>query len=271
MLLIIMWRVWSLARSLRRGSYPGFLDRGFCVYGDDARLPWRTRPLSRRVLSQRRSVDAAMRIMLGPLYEPRLAWLVACLGAFPVVLLAPWLGVRWFIIRSQRLATLLYEPHGEIVELALLPGLGNVRQQRHALLMQALIRPLIYGGLCLAGAIAAVWAAQPRAHASPEAILNVLVPPVVLLLLFASLTLGVASGRLAPGSTWLRRPLWMVMVLLPVLYSSGSVAQMPEDPVGFLLFWILGEGRVLLVLVGMAAFVIYDAVRLRRHARLLCQ
>jgi hypothetical protein len=255
-LLLIAWRLWSLAHRLRRGSYPAMLEHGWYVDGDEARLLWHTRPFSGRVASQLHSVADAMGIMLRPLFAPKPVWLVLCLAALPVALLTGWVrvvlgmpelpvatslwrtlllvascfGAWWFRRRAQRLAAFLYEPQGESVELALLPGLGSMKQLRQALLMQALIRPLTYGGLCLAGLVAGYWGVQHIARAPPEPIVNDVLLPLMVLLLYVSLSLGVAAGRLSPTNAWLR-PSWAVMVLLPASCTPLPGAGAPVNAV----------------------------------------
>jgi hypothetical protein len=281
--------VWSLAGALRQGSDPGFLARRSYA-NDGADLRWRAGPLSGQMAVQRHPVADAMRIMLGPLFVPQRFWLLLCLGALVLVplssgvrllptaywqdlpvFLITWVAAEWFTIRVQRLATLLYEPQGETVELALLPGLGDVRQQRRALLKQALIPPLLHGGLCLAGIVASCWALLHMTHSPPQLVLNVAVPSAMVLLLFVSLSLGVASGRFAPTNDWLKGWGWIkILVVVPAGCSpvhGGGVAL--YDPAAFSL--VLWAGWWVAMLAGMAYFGIANIVRLRRQPCVLCQ
>lgn len=285
LLLLIVWRLALLARALKRGSCPGFLDRSLHVARDDARLLGHARLLSGRVPRPRASASAAMRMMLGPLYEPHPAWRIWRLAALPVLLLlgsgvraadltgliiifVPLLGGWWFLIRAQRLAVLLQGPQGETVELALLPGLGSARQQRRALLTQALLGPVRQGGLCLAGIVGGYWAVLRITQLPPERVLNLMVPSAMAVVLFVSLSLGVFSGRLAPTHAWLRG--WALVVLLPAGCSplagpSISLGYLDASPLTFWLTWWVA------MLAVMAACMTADTLRLRRLPRLLCQ
>lgn len=270
--LLVVVRVWWLARALRRGAMPAFLRRGWYVTRDDTSSKWQAQPLSGRMSPRRHSPGEAMRIMLGPLFALPPVWLLVCLAALAAALLsvlptfasriaavaASWLCAEWFMTLAQRLATVLHQPQGESAELALLPGLGAMRQQRHTLLTQAVMRPLLYGGLLLVGCLAGYWVA-PRIAPSPLQLVTAAAPPLTALVLFVSLSLGVVSGRFPPTNAWLRR--WAAIVLLPATTVVVPVSSFVAVSAAFLLP----------ILAGMAIDMIADLSRLRREPRVLCQ
>jgi hypothetical protein len=284
MLLLIAWRTAALDRALLRGWDPRRLVEP--IGGGDAdtlRSPlltgWRRR-------HSVQSPAAAMRVVLGPLYGRPALWIVlivAALGAMlspvadtlrsvrtsPLLMatqaLAPFLAIfpgLWLVFRIRRLAALLGEPGGEIADLALLPGLGSQREQRSALLQQALVRPLIYYGLCLGGLVGAhalfVWHAR-----MPPALVGILaVSAAAALLLFATLSVGVLAGRLSPASAWLKD--WtMCLFALPVMLSLITIDRGTWGAL-FGLVWCMAAAPIVVCLIAWT-------IRLRQRPNLLRQ
>jgi hypothetical protein len=291
--LLIMWGLGVLIRVLRTGSHDNVLRSA------DSGTPLRSG--ARQVLpagQQRnaaRSPAAVIRVALGPLYERHLIWILLFLAPIPIMLtlgarvrtimlfnpLIPVLaslagltvmGGAFFERRVRRLAGLLCDPGAEITDLALLPGLGSRRTQRRALLREALVRPLVYYGLCLSGAAGSCWVLVRLRRESIEPILFLVVWASAMLMVFAMMSVGVLSGRLDPASRWSKG--WMAYFLVPVpptLFSvyAGLGSVSAHDSTLSLLMW---QSLIWLMVLGaMAACLVAWAIRLSRRPNLLCR
>jgi hypothetical protein len=166
----------------------------------------------------------------------------------------------------------LYEPDGEIADLALLPGLGDERAQRRALLQEALVRPLAHFGLCLAGAVSSGWALVRLASGSIEPILFLVAWAAAQLMVFAIVSVGILSGRLNPSSPWSKY--WMVYFLIPTvpaLLSTWEDFKFVSAPAGSLSSSTWPDLIWLLVLAAMAVCLGVWSVRLSHRRNLLCR
>jgi hypothetical protein len=276
--LLIALRLRVLIRALRSGAYRGRFLRSLAEL-DERQKPTRWRNVDRSSLD-------VVRVCLGPVYERSVSWILLCFAPLPIMIL---LGPRvpaamfvpalkfpalmcvtlfvglFFLNRVRRLADLLCNPSGEISDLALLPGLGDRRLQRRALLREALIRPLAYYGLCLGGLVGSGWVLV-RLSQVPIEPMFLAVPSFALLtlVLFAMLTVGVLSGRLGRDNSWLERSaIFPVLFFLVACLSSLSPHAWTPNPLTWQsIAWAT-------VLCGMAAFLVRWGVQLRSRPNLL--
>jgi hypothetical protein len=240
-----------------------------------------------------RSTAAAFRRALEPpqASNERLAWLIFM--AMPIALLflfqnstieglrsifnsmaIPFslVGVTRVVARARRLGDLLWNQQGEIADLALLPGLGDVRCQRRALLYEALVRPSMYYALWFSG-IFGSWLIFARTAQAP--IQSILLLPELMcsiLMLFATLSVGVLSRQLDRSSVWFKG--WAYLVAVPAGFLSirslvilglfHALASMPS-----LLIW-QSFANVLMV-GGMVACLTVWGIQLSRKLNWLCQ
>jgi hypothetical protein len=236
------------------------------------------------------SSTCVLRVSLGPLYERRASRILLCyapapivilLGShastamfleylkFPVLVCVPSLGLSGVVFvrnRVRRLADLLCNPSGEIPELALLPGLGGRWLQRRALLREALVRPLAYYGLCLGGIVWSCWVLLRVSQIPIEPILFLAVPPSAMLMLFAMLTVGVLSRRLARDSVWFD---FSLAFLMPTMSFSILRFLFPHDSTPSLPTW---QSIVWVTVLGaMAACLVRWGIQLSRRPDLLCE
>jgi hypothetical protein len=240
--LAVAARGWWVLSGLSRGARPAFLNSGW-YGGAEGGVPRRPAGGFRWRASRRgaRSPAAAVRAALGPEFgahslgvllflapvlfpfAPRWpAWLAIplCFG--------PMSGGLWVYRHVERLAALLGAQGGEIVDLALLPGLGDLRQRQRALIGEALIRPLLQGGLCLAGIAAADWALLVFTGAPLAPLLPLGLLAAGLLLLHATLTMGVLAGRLRPRSPWMAAVFVFVPSSLLAMHDLRAGAQLSQ-------------------------------------------
>ena len=273
-------------------GYPAAAGSGVCqvltawqraVFGEKAHL---------RQPAVDRSSTGVWHISLGPLYGRRVSWILLCFALLPImvllathartvafatqmsgpvlmglaVLCGP-LGVMFLLTRVRRLAELLYNPSGEIADLALLPGWGGRCLQRRALLREALVRPLSYYGLCLVGMAGSCWALLRLCQAHIEPILSLVVPPSALLVMFAMMSVGVLSGRLGRDSPWFGRSIFLMFpfMFLPMFAALGSLA--PQDRLPSLLMW--QSIAWVIVLGSMAICLVWWGIGFSRRPNLL--
>jgi hypothetical protein len=242
-----------------------------------------------------RSSAAAIRVALGPLYRRLEIWLWSFVFAAPVLLsLRPgvvtltsamffvqlasfcWalIGAGMILVRVRRLADFLQNQGGEISDVALLPGLGNTRVHRRALLLEVLIRPLIHYALGM-GMVIVGWSALMRVVRAPlQPILTLAFLACAMLLLHATMSVGVLSRRLDRTSPWFNGWAYLLMicawgasfarVLACVLGSRCVYESTLELPAWLNLLWVP-------VLGGMAACLVAWALQLSRRQNLLCR
>jgi hypothetical protein len=186
---------------------------------------------------------------------------------YPVSFGVPILGGFLLLTRVRRLADLLGNPSGEIADLALLPGLGDREAQKRALLEEALIRPLIYYGLCLSGLLGLGWV-LPQLSQQPIDPLFLAVPSaaVLILLLFAMLIVGVLSGKVDRGSRWLD---W-AMIQPVCFFGIASISSLPRhDCIPALTTWpSIAWGVLFAAMVGLLT---RWGIQLNRRQNLLCR
>jgi hypothetical protein len=189
-----------------------------------------------------------------------------------VAFLFAFAGVTPVVARARRLADLLWNQQGEIADVALLPGLGDARSQRRAFLQAALIRPALHYVLWFC-AVASSWLILARTVQAPiQAIL--LLPELMcsILMLFATLSVGVLSRHLGRSSVWFKGfayvlaipavfwTIWRLWILGPVRAPTS----MPS-----LLIW---ESLAnVLMIGGMVVCLIVWGIQLSRKPNWLCQ
>ena len=235
-----------------------------------------------------RSSTGVWHISLGPLYGRRVSWILLCFAPLPIIVLPAThartvafatqmtgpvlmilavlcgpLGVMFILARVRRLADLLYNPSGEIADLALLPGWGGRWLQRRALLREALVRPLLYYGLCLGGMAGSCWVLVRLGQAHIEPILSLVLPPAALLAMFAMMTAGVLSGRLGRDSPWFGRSMFL---MLPFMYLTMFAALDPVSPRDWLPTLLMWQSIAWAIVLGtMTIFLVRWVIQLSRR------
>jgi hypothetical protein len=241
----------------------------------------------------KQSSAAAFRRALGPPQASSEMWVWLITMAIPIMLsflahqtsieslrspfhswawLFTFTGVTRVVARARRLGDLLWNQQGEIADLALLPGLGDARCQRRALLHTALVQPSIHYALWFCG-VFCTWLILARTvHAPVQSIL--LLPELMcsILMLFATLSVGVLSRHLDRSSVWFKG--WAYLLAIPALFwpiwrlgilgSFHAPASMPS-----LLIW--QSLANLLMVGGMVACLIVWGIQLSRKPNWLCQ
>jgi hypothetical protein len=181
-------------------------------------------------------------------------------------------GVTRVVARARNLADFLWNQQGEIADLALLPGLGDARCQRRALLHAALVRPSMHYALWFCG-VFGTWLILARTAQAP--IQSILLLPELMcsiLVLFATLSVGVLSRHLERSSVWFKG--WAYLLAIPALFwpiwrlgtlrSFGVSASMPN-----VLVW-QSLANVLMV-GGMLACLTVWGIQLSRKLNWLCK
>jgi hypothetical protein len=256
---------------------------------------WRTADRAIEGVKQRfgKQSSAAFRHALGPpqASSERLGWLMFM--AIPIVLLFllhknaieslrslfpilafsfAFAGVTRVVARARRLGDLLWNQQGEIADLALLPGLGGARYQRRALLHAALVRPSIHYALWFCG-VFGTWLILARTSQAP--VQSILLLPELMcsiLVLFATLSVGVLSRQLDRSSVWFKG--WAYLLAIPAVFWSIWRLGVPRSfcvPASMpsLLIW-QSLANVLMV-GGMLVCLIVWGIQLSRKPNWLCQ
>jgi hypothetical protein len=237
----------------------------------------------------------AFRVVLGsPLkLDALFAWLV--LAALPGILvlrdrdlaiifvkyflgsqvwLATMIGTMFCVARARRLGELLWSQNRELPDLALLPGLGNRRMQRHALLHEALLRPLIIYSLWF-GSLIICWSLVARAvEAPPQSILSLAVAALCVLLLSTMLSTGVLCRAVGRSSPWFKGLAYVVVIppFLSALLPAGVCAPSWSCAHASALSHIVWQGAAYTVaLAAIAAPLPAWIMQLKRRPNLFCQ
>jgi hypothetical protein len=257
---------------------------------------WRTAGRAIEGSNQRfgkQSSAAAFRRALGPSHasSERSGWLIFM--AIPIVLLfllhksaieslrssfQSWVwffaftGITRVVARARRLGDLLWNQQGEIADLALLPGLGDARYQRRALLHAALVGPSIHYALWFCGVFGTWWIFARTAQAPIQSIL--LLPELMcsILVLFATLSVGVLSRHLDRSSVWFKG--WAYVLAIPAVFWSiwRLVILGPfHAPVSMPSLLIWQSLANALMVGGMVACLIVWGIPLSRKPNWLCQ
>ena len=241
----------------------------------------------------KQSSAAAFRRALGPPQASSEMWAWLITMAIPIMLsfrlhqtsieslrssfhawawLFTFIGVTRVVARARRLGDLLWNQQGEIADLALLPGLGDARCQRRALLYTALVRPSIRYALWFCG-VFCTWLILVRTvHAPVQSIL--LLPELMcsILVLFATLSVGVLSRHLERSSVWFKG--WACLLAIPALFWSirrlGILRSfcVPDSMPNVLVWQSLANA---LMVGGMVACLIVWGIQLSRKPNWLCQ
>jgi hypothetical protein len=298
--ILITWRLRVLIRALGGDAHDELFSRSLAAVDG-----WNFQASSRSVTRMSSGSSASLRhrdvarfsavaarICLGPLYEHNASVMLLCFASIPIMLLHAtraytvafaklvtipvWIGLPFLLAtigvaflqaRVRRLAELLYDPSGEIADLAFLPGLGCRRQLRRALLREVLVRSLVQYGLCLGGIVGSCWALLRLGQAEIEPLLFLVVPALALLLLFAMMSVGVLSGRVGRDSAWLDRSILFLLppTLLSVFTGKGSLAV--HDWASTASMWLSAVWTI--VLCTMGACLVWWGIQLSRRIDLL--
>lgn len=272
-LLILAGRLAALGHAHRRGVRCAVLEEAL----QDG--PWpEARAASAGVRAGWRGCPpvAAARSALGPLYGSRamlkgaagvllagvapLAWIKPDLlspVAGGALGLAAMCASLWFLRLATRLAALLEQPGAEMAELALLPGVGSSQQQERTMLREALLRPLAWIALMLGGILAAYAA---RIDPPSALLILVVVFSAAMVLLFATVTIGVLARQLRPTHPWVQAV--ATLLFFPLLFPSAySLADRGRLSLWEGLAWGLVLGALCVCLISWARLV-------RRRARM---
>jgi hypothetical protein len=223
--------------------------------------------------SQRSVWLIAMAIPIALSFLPHKAAIESLRSLFPMGAFSfAFAGVTHVVARARRLGDLLWNQQGDIVDLALLPGLGDARCQRRALLHAALVRPSMHYALWFCGVFSS-WLILARTAQAP--IQSILLLPELMcsiLVLFATLSVGVLSRHLDRSSVWFKG--WAYVLAIPAVFWSiwrlvilgpfHAPVSMPS-----LLIW-QSLANVLMV-GGMVACLIVWGIQLSRKPNWLCQ
>jgi hypothetical protein len=181
-------------------------------------------------------------------------------------------GVTRVVARARRLGDLLWSQQGEIADLALLPGLGDARCQRRALLHAALIRPSIHYALWFCG-VFSTWLILARTVRTP--VQSILLLPELMcsiLILFATLSVGVLSRHLDRSSVWFKG--WAYVLAIPAVFWSVWRLVIPgpfHAPVSTPSLLIWQSLANVLMLGGMVVCLCVWGIQLNRKPNWLCQ
>lgn len=266
---------------------------------DRAWTAWWTTVFAERAGLRRRSVSRspadAFRVALGPLYRRIEVWLWLILFAAPILLSFRsralniismlffmgmvsfnWaaIGVTLVVFRVRRLADFLENQSGEISDLALLPGLGNRRVQRRAMLLEVLVRPLVHYALAMGIVIGGWWLLVRLVGMPLQPILTLTLLSCGMLMMLATMSIGVLSRRLDRVGPWSNVLASLLMVCTGCVSFPAPLAcavglgcghdLMPSPPVWVNLLWLP-------VLAAMAACLVMWTAQLNRRDNLLCR
>ena len=271
--LLIAWRLRVLIHALGGDAHDELFSRSLAT-DDSGNAPAssRTRPHEGELA---RSPAVAARICLGPLYEHKAHVVLLCFAPFIILLLhatrsytvalakfltmpvwvsLPFLlgsgGAVFLRARIRRLAELLYDPSGEMADLALLPGLGCPRGLRRTLAREVLVRWLLQYGLYLGGVVASCWTLLQLGQADFEPLLLLVAPAFALVLLFATLSMGVLCGKVGRDSAWVDCAILFVFppTLLGLFTGKGSLGV--HDWASTASMWLGGVWMIVLCSLG---------------------
>jgi hypothetical protein len=299
--LLIAWRLRVLINALHSGSQSNALR--WLVSGSwNAWAAWSANPgaadtsggkTSHWRLDGPPSIDA-FRIVFGPPLKLDALFKLLILAAVPSVFLLldrhhagagkmflggqswilPMMAVTFCVARVRRLGEFLWNQNREISDLALLPGLGNRRMQRRALMRESLERPLIIYSLSFGGLILC-WLLVARAvDASLQPILFLGVAAFSVLVLFTMMSTGVLCGAIGRSSPWFKGLAYFVVIppwfsaLLPAAIRALPWACVRGSAVN-LVIW--QSAFYAAALAAMSAPLVAWAVRLKRRPNLLCR
>jgi hypothetical protein len=245
---ILLWRLHALEHAFQAGLADDFL-RYISSKKPNMFASWagilRTSAIPKRQTdSTCKAPTNVYRAAFGPIFQPNEIFFGVLLSLWPVMMSVPsrelltvferyFAGVMIFPLmgiasgavtrRVERISNLLWIQSGELADIALLPGLGNVQAQRRALLQEALFRPLIYYGLWSAG-IVSVWIGFPALmHASVPLTRLLLVLPLWVMMLYALLSVGVLSGVITRSSSMLKGLVTFFSAVFPALLVLASL------------------------------------------------
>lgn len=301
--LLIAWRLRELVHAFHAGSNTDAL-RYFACGNWTMWAAWSTRSGSvpaagaknSRSRAPRRMAIDAFRVALGPSLklDALFVWLV--LAALPGILLlqerdlattfvnmflggAVWLatmfGTAFCVGRARRLGEFLWSQNRELPDLALLPGLGNRRMQRHALLHEALLRPLLIYSLWF-GSLIICWSLAARTVEAPlRSILFLAAAAVCVLLLFGMLSTGVLCRGVGRSSPWFKGLAYVIVIppLLSALLLPLSICELHWScTTASALSHTMWQGAAYAAaLAAVAAPLPVWIMQLRRRPNLLCQ
>lgn len=182
-------------------------------------------------------------------------------------------GVTVLVARARRSGELLWNQHGEIADLAILPGLGDTRLQRRALLHEALIRPLIHYAAWFCGLTGSWWVLAWTGRVPVQSIL--LLPELMcsMLMLFAMMSVGVLSSQLDRLSVWFKGLAYLsaipaVFSLISLQLWSFGLLHAPASPSSLLIWQSIANVSIV---GGMAVCLIAWGIQLSRRPNLLCR
>lgn len=264
MLLILAGRSVVVGRQLRRGSKPAI-----SLFGEsesDAGAGSRRAHRVRERWRGARSPGSVVRAVLGPPYERRALlkevapflclvivlnvpaaiffgdqpWSSYMVLAY-ILMLVPMVAGAWCLGLATRLSALLTEQGAERVELVLLPGAGNAREQGRVLLKETIVRPLSWGAPFIAGMLVAYAAMLWRIHAPAVALVSGVLLVLCMVLLFATIIVGVVARKLSVTRHWmLVMGVWAYLFFVPGTLTLQDLVRSHGSPsLGQLLAWLL--------------------------------
>ena len=182
-------------------------------------------------------------------------------------------GVTVLVARARRSGELLWNQQGEVADLAILPGLGDTRCQRRALLHEALIRPLIHYAAWFCGLTGSWWALAWTGQAPVQSILLLPELMVSMLMLFATMSVGVLSSQLDRLSMWFKGAAYMSTIpaffsLISLQLWSFGLLHAPASPSSLLIWQSIANVSIV---GGMAVCLITWGIQLSRRPNLLCR
>ena len=182
-------------------------------------------------------------------------------------------GVTVLVARARRSGELLWNQQGEIADLAILPGLGDTRCQRRALLHEALIRPLIHYTAWFCGVTGSWWVLVWTGRAPVQSILLLPELMVSMLMLFATMSVGVLSSQLDRLSMWFKGAAWVSTIpaffsLISLQLWSFGLLHAPASPSSLLIWQSIANVSIV---GGMAVCLITWGIQLSRRPNLLCR
>ncbi len=283
---LTLWRVHALSAALRSGAAGNFLryigsekPNMLASWVGLRRMGVTATP---QAGSAHRPPTLAYRVALGPLFQPSDVFVGILLAAMPMLLsltsrdmlkafvrffmsgtAIPLIAVAvgFVITRVERTGSVLWRQSGELADMALLPGLGDIPAQRRALLHEALLRPLIYYGLWCSGVVGTWMGFAALMHVAIPAMSLLWMLPLLVMMLYAMLSAGVLSGSVKNLSPALRN--WAYCLALPSVLQALVPFYPGIASLGAFLQWA--------ALATMAVCLWAWLDKLNRQPRLLCR
>ena len=180
----------------------------------------------------------------------------------------PLVAMYYIARRVGRLGDLFGKHGGEMADLALLPGLGDERVRRMALLREALLRPLLRYGLWIGGWAGSWLVLAWLVRAGLPQYLYLALSAGSMVLLYATIGMGVLGGALAAARRWYD---WLSypVVILSCITGAWVFVHPFLSPVRNLPLWLNLTWAV--VLLSAAACLVWWSVRFYRLRNPFCR